>query len=249
METKIDFIGTVADFDYIHTHKHIYGEMIFAEQGRGVIALNGRKFSISENDAVFCPSNMRHAIESEDRSLSLIYVNMTQHIPIKEAVIKIRSAEGADAVKTVLKLMTSIFYSPGKAESHILCTLYEAVYETILREHLNKIFSPCVEELKSLIEKNASDVTFSIASAVSNTLYCREYVSRCFHREIGMPPVKYLAALRIETAKKLLLHNPYYTIGDIAYMSGFCDQQYFTRVFKKLTGQPPTRFKNSALKN
>ena len=47
--------------------------------------------------------------------------------------------------------------------------------------------------------------------------------------------------LRIEYAKELI-HSKYYTISQCAEMSGFSDAKYFSTVFKKYTGIPPSKY-------
>lgn len=56
-----------------------------------------------------------------------------------------------------------------------------------------------------------------------------------------MPPVKYLTQLRIEYAKELLITGRY-SIGEIAEMCGFENVYYFSTVFKKHTGIPPSKY-------
>jgi AraC family transcriptional regulator of arabinose operon len=49
--------------------------------------------------------------------------------------------------------------------------------------------------------------------------------------------------VRISIAKDLMLSKSI-TVREIAEQTGFCDQAYFHRVFKKVTGYSPTDFLN-----
>ncbi|OXS56556.1 hypothetical protein B1A99_19700 [Cohnella sp. CIP 111063] len=60
----------------------------------------------------------------------------------------------------------------------------------------------------------------------------------------GQTPTRYLNALRIEQAKKLLTTSSA-RINDIAARVGFRDEYYFSRRFKQTTGMSPTRFAHS----
>ena len=48
--------------------------------------------------------------------------------------------------------------------------------------------------------------------------------------------------VRIEESKRLLA-NTDYSVIDIAVASGFGDQSYFSRVFKKYTGLTPRQYR------
>jgi signal transduction histidine kinase/DNA-binding LacI/PurR family transcriptional regulator/AraC-like DNA-binding protein/CheY-like chemotaxis protein len=69
-----------------------------------------------------------------------------------------------------------------------------------------------------------------------------DYLSRVFHRELGLSPWDYLNRYRIYRAKELLqrTNDP---IQAIARQVGFKDQAYFSRVFRNLTGVSPSAFR------
>ncbi|MHB1485690.1 MAG: helix-turn-helix domain-containing protein [Saccharofermentanales bacterium] len=70
------------------------------------------------------------------------------------------------------------------------------------------------------------------------------YFSRVFKDEIGDNFNIYVNKIRIEAAKKLLL-NENVSLVDISSMVGFEGQSYFSKVFKKMTGVTPGKFKES----
>ena len=68
------------------------------------------------------------------------------------------------------------------------------------------------------------------------------YFSSIFKQSTGSSFKEYLNMVRIEESKRLLA-NTDYTIIDIAIASGFEDQSYFSRVFKKYTGLTPRQYR------
>ncbi|MCL2190525.1 MAG: helix-turn-helix domain-containing protein [Treponema sp.] len=71
-----------------------------------------------------------------------------------------------------------------------------------------------------------------------------DYLSRIFHREMGLPLWDYLNRLRIFLAAELLLSTDD-SIQAIALRTGFQDQSYFCRIFKKMYGVPPGQFRRN----
>ncbi|MBT2291101.1 helix-turn-helix transcriptional regulator [Paenibacillus albidus] len=66
----------------------------------------------------------------------------------------------------------------------------------------------------------------------------RENISRKYKQVTGEKLSDYLTRLRISKAK-LLLQNTELRLAQIAELVGYEDEKYFSRVFKKATGQTP----------
>lgn len=67
-------------------------------------------------------------------------------------------------------------------------------------------------------------------------------LTRLFKKYLGMNPVRYVLDTRIREATTLLQQTEE-SIDDIAEKSGFSNRYYFTRMFKKITGQSPAGFR------
>jgi DNA-binding LacI/PurR family transcriptional regulator/AraC-like DNA-binding protein len=72
-----------------------------------------------------------------------------------------------------------------------------------------------------------------------------DYLSRIFHQQIGIPLWEYLSRLRIGYAIGLLRRSPD-SVAEVAARSGFQDQAYFCRVFKRITGTTPGAVRNES---
>lgn len=65
------------------------------------------------------------------------------------------------------------------------------------------------------------------------------YITSIFKEVIGQTPIEYMHHTRISTAKDLLIHSDM-NITEISEYLGYCDPTYFNRMFRKVTGQPPS---------
>ena len=86
--------------------------------------------------------------------------------------------------------------------------------------------------------------TDDIAEAVGLSPY---HLSRLFKTHTGLTLREYLTRERIEAAKQLLAVSDR-TIPQIASLLRFCDQSYFTMVFRRQTGQTPGEYRNKYIR-
>lgn len=87
-----------------------------------------------------------------------------------------------------------------------------------------------------LNEKATKSISrWQIAASVNIS---EDYLTRIFRKEVGISPWDYLNRFRIQIASKLLLETGA-SISEIASDTGFQDQAYFCRVFRKVKGFPP----------
>jgi AraC family transcriptional regulator len=68
------------------------------------------------------------------------------------------------------------------------------------------------------------------------------YFSRAFRQTAGVTPHQWLIRKRVERARQLLLGNGL-GLADVALVCGFVDQSHFSRVFAKLEGDSPGRWR------
>lgn len=69
------------------------------------------------------------------------------------------------------------------------------------------------------------------------------HFSRVFHQITNLPPGRFLSALRMEAAKRLLLLTDL-TVTDICFEIGYQSLGSFTRDFTRLVGLPPRLFRS-----
>jgi len=68
------------------------------------------------------------------------------------------------------------------------------------------------------------------------------YFSELFHKTTGIRFVDYVARVRVEKAKSMLL-DPRARISEVAYAVGFQSLSQFNRAFKKFAGEAPMEFR------
>jgi len=73
----------------------------------------------------------------------------------------------------------------------------------------------------------------------------KPYLIRVFKRSFGTSPLQYINKKKIEKAQLLLITEDI-TVKELAYTLGYNDHSYFNRLFKKLCGQTPQEYRETA---
>ncbi len=102
-----------------------------------------------------------------------------------------------------------------------------------------------------LVEKIDNFLQHNLKEDNSIFVICRKfgisqpYLSKIIKKEKGCTYNEYLISMKISYAKLLLKNSPNLLIADVAELSGFSDQFYFSKVFKNTTGITPTEYRNN----
>ena len=101
---------------------------------------------------------------------------------------------------------------------------------------------PTITRAKEYItEHQSEDLSLGqVAKAVNTSTF---YFCKLFRKCAGINYTDYVARVRIEKAKNLLL-NPNLRISEIAFEVGFQSLTHFNRVFKRIVGLAPTAYRN-----
>ena len=81
----------------------------------------------------------------------------------------------------------------------------------------------------------------SIDDVAKSVGVSRSHLYRVFMLNVGQSPIDYLTEYRINEACKLLRTGSL-SIAEVAISVGFFDQFYFSRVFKRAKGVPPSKY-------
>lgn len=68
------------------------------------------------------------------------------------------------------------------------------------------------------------------------------YLSYRFKKETGMALTEFINRRKIEESKPILLYSNQ-SISEVAFLFRFCNQGYYTQLFKKYTGKTPKQFR------
>ncbi|HTJ38381.1 MAG TPA: AraC family transcriptional regulator [Dactylosporangium sp.] len=115
-----------------------------------------------------------------------------------------------------------------------------SLVEDVRSDRHREAVSRAVEAMQS--DLSAAWTLDEIAGSVSFSSF---YFHRIFRETTTLPPARFLAALRMAEAKRLLLHSRL-TVAAISGKVGYTSVGTFTTQFGRLVGMPPQRLRRLA---
>lgn len=95
--------------------------------------------------------------------------------------------------------------------------------------------------IKKYIDEHFSDSTLSLEQIAAKFCYHKKYLSTAFKQHFKIGVAEYLNTVRINYACELMRQG-YTSVTDIASLCGYRDALYFSKVFKRITGDSPKKY-------
>jgi AraC-like DNA-binding protein len=172
------------------------------------------------------------------------------HKPTKKEFSQVTRQLFGWGVETDLKRVEEAYFQTR--------VLTKAQYESMLRllgifaQHLaslsnqlivqeEKSESPQIARARAFInEHQDEDLSLSeVAKAVNMSAF---YFCKMFKQATGLTFTDYLARIRVEKVKNMLL-DPHKRVSEVAFATGFQSLSQFNRVFRKVAGEAPSTYR------
>jgi two-component system response regulator YesN len=136
----------------------------------------------------------------------------------------------------------------------VQCYTFEMVRDIFIKIYRNAMcgakkskslqYSKKIQQALQFIQTHYNeDITVDTVASFLNI--SGVYLSQLFKKELGQTFLEYLTAFRIDISKSLL-ESGKYKIYEISEMVGYKTSQYFSKVFKRITGVNPYDYKENS---
>ena len=124
-----------------------------------------------------------------------------------------------------------------------LCLLMEDIVETFISAELirNDKGNTYIRNALHYISNNFTQ-KLSLTAVANQVGLSPNHFSGLFHETVGISFREYLYQFRVEESKRLLLSTDY-SLSEIAIAMGFSDQSHYCKVFKKVVGISPRKYR------
>ncbi|MEG1394624.1 MAG: AraC family transcriptional regulator [Clostridia bacterium] len=244
MNSEINFIQRSNDIVLNDFHFHACWELVYCKKGKIKCELENEKFEIFENQLAFIKPQLKHRFSATSKD-TIFYSVVSENYKAKFPSYFVLTDNPCNDLLTIIERAYAYFcldpFCSKKGISSAFSALFFSQIDTMLSTATNNEY---IFKVAYAIISNLSNTNFSFDDLYSKMQLSKEYVRKLFIKEKGLSPLQLLNTLRIWHACVLLQAGTYQTfsIGEVSKMSGFADQLYFSRVFKKIIGQSPSDY-------
>lgn len=237
-------IFSVMDMSWPPTVANVKGRNLAALslrlRGDARISSDGVNERLCDGDVLYMPKGVDYRLEAGNERILVVHFDADADIPTAMKVY--RPKDNA----RILSLFEQLFDAWNKKEDGYmflsLSLFYRILYE-LTRTDASKGETSAISESVAYLHLHYTDPMLSVAFLSKKSYMSDTYFRRIFRRLYGKNPHEYLTGLRLSHAA-VLLEEHHGTVEEIALSSGFSDAKYFSTVFRKHFGRPPSKYRN-----
>ncbi len=237
IKAVVHYTPQTTKFTAKNRNYHIIGIQL---SGNAEHFFNDRQFTLDENSIYYFNQNEDYRVEVAEKGLSFS-VHFTTYAPIDLKSFRIKIKDNSSIIR-ILNNIEQELLRADECNAKVLSELYKLFvnYEEIYA----KRYSP--KNINILKAKDYINLHFKekncILKAAEEYGVTQRRFSDIFKNEFHITPNQYIIHRKIALAKELLSSKEF-SIDDIANLCGFSDIYYFSKAFKKVTGQTPSEYR------
>ncbi len=240
-------------------HHHDCYQIFYIIGGQGEFCTAGRRVTLSQDMLLLVRADQVHSMVNQGKE-TLKTLDIKFDINDAELRAKLDAMPesvfaGLTEVRTALESVREEgrskepFYKELSAVyllKILLLLLRQGERQATVQNHpanylaLNERDPVCEKVIHHLQEHYAEPIV--LKDLAKSLGYTQSYVCQCFRRELHCSPLEYLHQYRIEKAKEYILYSDY-SIKQIAELIGISNIHHFTRLFRRVVGIAPGRWR------
>lgn len=211
-----------------------YAALGFRVSGSGSFDIGGESFVSGPGDVLFIPKNVSYNVDYTGGESIVVHFSDCNYGHSENF------GGAGEALKKHFEILEASWKN-GRGINGIKSVVYEILQKLADISESNEFDT--IKNCTELIERRFRSPELDIREICASCGVSETTLRRCFKSKFGVSPKRYIIELRMKYALDLLAEGRY-SVKDVAHMSGFEDEKYFSGFVKKYFGSTPTRLKN-----
>ena len=234
--------------DAVHMNRASHGLALHMSGNKKYIFEGENVLYTGKNDIIFMPEHSNYVVEAQcPGDCYAINFKIADEVSFEPFVLNIGDlvTDKFKAAEKVFRLKSTGYEMQCKANLYsVICSMLGEYEKKYVPKSTEKIIGPAIE----YIHKNYTSENISVEHLAKLCGISTTYLRNIFLKCKSVTPIKYINDLKLSRAKELIISD-YYSIPKISELSGFGDESYFCRYFKKMTGMTATEYRQSILQS
>lgn len=207
-------------------------------KGNADFIVGDKKYHASTGDITYVPAYLQYALNAAtDEHIYVIHFNS----PNKGKEIEVFTPKNEKLFIDLFRKAHEI--STNKLPGYVfaLTSTFYKILEQMCVQNNDEQFSVLKNFNYALeyLHLNYTNESLTVKQLADIAYMSETYFRKIFFQNLNTTPLKYICELRLSLADELLA-SKYYNISEISQMCGFSDPKYFSTVYKKMRGIPPS---------
>ena len=224
---------------FYEVKKRPYAAISFKIHGSAEFKMLGKTLNVNEKDIVYLPANRDYKVKYFEPNESVV-IHLTECNYQEPESICVPNRELAE--RLFLNLLDS--WDKNRSHNQAKALIFDILFRLSERNLFckNKLF----EKIEKYMVEGCSDSELDVRRLCTHFGVSRSYIQKLFRECIGFGPKEYLMQMRMDKVLSLLSTTEF-SVKEIAALSGFADEKYLSRIFKKKYGVPPSVMKRKSV--
>ena len=235
--------------DHRYIHRQAAYLLTYVVEGQATLTLGDRRLTLGEGDVyVMFPESGASYVTASGQPWSIRWVTLTGTqletlLPLlgftPESPV-LHAAQPARIEHVLEELFRKTIKADNGSKLGSMALLYELL-ACLAKQAEAPVGSPTIADSVHYISRHyAEEIT--VSELADRAFLNSNYFSKLFTSQVGITPQQFVTRTRMEKAKELLTYSEL-TVAEIAATVGFADALYFSRAFKRYTGESPSAFR------
>ena len=217
---------------------HISGREKYIFEGNNILYTG-------KNDIILLPEHSNYIVKEEcQNDCYAINFKIADAVNFEPFVFNIGDlvTDMFKSAEKAFRFKSSGYEMQCKAHLYsIICSMLREYEKKYVPQSTVHIIAPAIDYIHKNYTSENINVDYLANLCGISTTYLRNIFLKCKNTT----PLKYINNLKLSRAKELIVSD-YYSIPKISELSGFSDESYFCRYFKKMTGMTATEYRQNA---
>lgn len=227
----------------------LYSRLYFVSGGSGMLVSEEESLALEPNYVYLAPCGMKYGYLGTNSVTKLFFhVNIALSPSEADAFANVKHFLRMPMSSEQLEELKRLYFSE-RGIDHILLKgeLYHVVCKFLsmcrIGEEEGQHHSHTVSEAIAYIHTHLT-ARLTVAEVAAACFCSQTKLSGAFRAEVGQSVARYINELLVSEAQTKLLYTQK-TVGEISDTLGFCDQFYFSRLFRRHCGISPTKYRKA----